>query len=332
MYKTEDTDEEAGIKIKYMTNNRLFLGFFFLLLLLSCKEEKGLDKHTDIPVFPATSNANIIIQPTLNDVDDIFYNDSALVCKHNGDSISFYSTQTGVSHSMKSRVFVYGDGFFIVENKEGKYELLNDVTLERQEIKTIDESARYKRGEDSLRSIYAQKSDYELNQINDSLFINYFSVKYNIPKGKIPFTSDLKKGDLYVHTGKDQLIVLNAPESLNKFLNPLVQPTAKRILPKFKRHFTPFEDGSPPKNVFEEYDYAMMSKFWVWGGGGNHYVLAIPHMVEAGYYYINISMNRQKGKFKIMSSSNPEFNTIPSKFNNELYFVNNRQLYKVFTK
>ncbi|MBP2616463.1 hypothetical protein [Chryseobacterium jejuense] len=314
-----------------MMNKYLFLGIFSILLL-SCKEEKGQDKYPDIPVFPATSNPNIVIEPLVSDIDKIFYDDSALVYTHYGDSISFYSAQTGVSHSIKSRVFVYGDGFFIVENKEGEYELLNDITLEKQEIKTIDESARYKRGEDSLRSIYAQKSDYELNQINDSLFIKYFSAKYNIPKDKIPFTGDLKKGDLYVHTGQDQFIVLNAPESLDKFLNPLLQPTEKRILPKFKRHFTPFENGSLSKNIFEEYDYAMMSKFWVWGGGGNHFVLAIPHRVEAGYYYINISMNQQKGKFKIMSSGNPEFNTIPNKINNQLYFVNNRQLYKVFTK
>ncbi|SDJ20259.1 hypothetical protein [Chryseobacterium jejuense] len=315
-----------------MTNNRLFLGFFFLLLLGSCKEEHGKDKHPDIPLFPATSNSNIVVQPIAKEIDKIFYNDSTLVYTHYGDSISFYSARTGMSHRMKSPVFVYGDGFFIVENKYGKYELLNDITLEKQEIKTIDESARYKRGKDSLRSTYTQKSDYELNQINDSLLINYFSVTYNIPKDKIPFTSDLKKGDLYVHTGQDQFIVLNVPESLDKFLNPLLQSTAKKIRPKFKRHFIPFEDGSSVKNIFEGYDYAMMSKFWVWGGGGNHYVLAIPHKVEAGYYYTNISMNRQKGKFKIMSSSDPEFNTIPTTINNQLYFVNNRQLYKVFTK
>lgn len=314
-----------------MTNNRLFLGLLFFLLLLNCKEKKGQDKHPDIPVFPATSNANIIIQPIVNDVDDIFYNDSTLVCKHHGDSISFYSVQTGVRNIVKSSVFVYGDGFFIVENKEGKYDLLNDITLKKQEIKIVDESARYQKTEDSLKNIFTQKSDSEISHINDSLFINYFSDKYHIPKDKIPFTSELKKGDLYVHTGQDQLIVLNVPESLDKFLNPLVQPISKRILPKFKRQFTPFEASLLPKNNFESYDYAMMSKFWVWGGG-NHYVLAIPHRVEAGYYYINISMNQQKGKFKIMSSSDPELSIISDKINNQLYFLSNRQLYKAFTK
>lgn len=315
-----------------MTNNRLFLGALFFLLLLSCKEEHGQDKHPDIPKFPATSNANIVIQPIEDDVDKILYNDSTLVYTHYKDSISFYSARTGLKHSIKSGVFVYGDGFFIVENKNGKYELLNDITLKKQEIKIIDEAARYQKGEDSLRSIYAQKPDYEINKINDSLFIHYFSAKYNIPKDKIPFTQELKKGDLYVHTGQDQFIVLNTPYPLDKFLNPLVQPTAKRILPHFKRHYISFEGGSPPKNIFEGYDYALISKRWVWSGGGNHYVLSIPHMVESGYYYINISMNQQKGKFKIMSNGSPEFSTLPNRINNQLYFIHNRHLYKAFTK
>lgn len=315
-----------------MTNSRLFWGALFCLLFLSCKEEDGQDKHPDIPKFPETSNANIVIQPIEDEVDKILYNDSALVYTHYNDSISFYSVRTGLKHSIKSNVFVYGDGFFIVENKNGKYELLNDSNLKKQEIKTIDESARYKRGEDSLRSIYTQKTDYDINKINDSLFIRYFSAKYNIPKDKIPFTQELKKGDLYVHTGQDQFIVLNASYSLDQFLNPLVKPTAKIIRPSFKRHFIPFEGGSPPKSIFEGYDYAMISKRWVWSGGGNHYVLSIPHMVESGYHYINISLNQQKGKFKIMSNGSPEFNTIPDRINNQLYFIHNRQLYKAFTK
>ncbi|WP_123947425.1 hypothetical protein [Chryseobacterium pennae] len=314
-----------------MMNKYLFLGVLSILLL-SCKEEKGQDKFPDIPVFPATSNSNIVIQPVVNEINKILYNDSSLVYKHYPDTISFYSVRTGVSHSIKSGVFVYGDGFFIVENKNKEYEALNDITLEKQDIKIIDESARYKRGEDSLRSIHTQKSDYEINQINDSLFIRYFSAEYNIPKDKIPYTDNLKKGDLYVHTGQDQFIILNAPYSLDQFLSPLLQPTEKKILPKFKRHFTSLEDAQPPKNIFKEYDYAMMNKSWVWGGGGNHYVLSIPYRVETGYYYIDIFMNQQKGKFKIMSSSDPEFKIIPHKINNQLYFVNNRQLYKAFTK
>lgn len=301
------------------------------ILLLNCKEEKGQDKHQDIPVFPATSNANVTIQPIVNEIDKVFYNDSTLVYTHHKNKVSFYSARTNASHSIKSSIFVYGDGLFIIE-KDGKYEALNDVSLKKQEIKTVDESTRYKRGEDSVRNLYAQKSDYEISQINDSLFINYFTAKYNIPKDKIPFTSDLKKGDLYVHAGQDQFIILNVPESLYKFLNPLLQPTAKRILPKFKRHFASLEDAPLPPTIFKGYDYAMMSKSWVWGGGGNHYVFSIPYMVETGYYYINISMNQQKGKFKIMSSSDPEFNTIPDKINNQIFFVNNTQLYKVFTK
>ncbi|WP_336958659.1 hypothetical protein [Chryseobacterium contaminans] len=315
-----------------MTNNRLFLGALFFLLLLSCKEEHGQDKHPDIPKFPATSNTHIIIQPIEDEVDKILYNDSTLVYTHYKDSISFYSVRTGLKHNIKSPVFVYGDGFFIVENKDGKYELLNDLTLKKQEIKTVDQSARYKRAEDSLRSIYTQKSDYEINQVNDSLFIRNFSAQYHLPKGKIPYTRELKKGDLYVHTGQDQFIILNVPYSLDQFLNPLVKPTDKIISPDFKRHFIPFEGGSPPKNIFKAYDYALISKLWVWGGGGNHYVLSIPHMVESGYHYINISLNQQKGKFKIMSNGSPEFNTIPDRINNQLYFINNRQLYRAFTK
>ncbi|RXM67133.1 MULTISPECIES: hypothetical protein [unclassified Chryseobacterium] len=313
-----------------MMNKYLLFGIFSILLL-SCKEEKGQDKHPDIPVFPATSNSNITIQPIINEIDKIFFNDSTLIYTHHKNSISFYSTQTGESHSIKSSIFVYANGFFIVE-KEGKYEALHDISLKKQAIRTIDESARYKRMEDSLKNTFAQKSDSEISQMNDSLFIKYFSAKYNIPKDRIPFTQELKNKDLYVHTGQDQFIILNVPYSLDQFLNPLLQPTSKRILPTFKRHFASLEDARATKNIFEEYDYTMMNKSWVWGGGGNHYVLSIPYMLEAGYYYINISMNEQKGKFKIMSGSHPEFKTIPSKINSPIYFVNNRQLYKVFTK
>lgn len=316
-----------------MNNNHVFWGVLFLLLAMSCKEEHGQDKYPDIPQFPSTSNSNIVIQPVLQEVDKVFYNDSVLICKHSsGESISFYSAKSGTINRIKSSVFIYGNGFFIVNNKHGEYEALNDVTLEKEPVKTIDESSRYKRMEDSLKKIFPQKSDYEISQVNDSLFINYFSSKYRIPKDKYSFTRELKKGDLYVNTSQDEFIIRNVPYSLDKFLNPLVKTTSKMIIPKFKRNFASLEDTQPSKSIFNEYDYAMTNKAWVFGGGGNHYIFSIPYMVESGYYYINISLGQQKGKFKIMSSSNPYFSMIPISINSQNYFVHNRQLYKVYTK
>ncbi|MGU3375979.1 hypothetical protein [Chryseobacterium sp. M5A1_1a] len=317
------------------TENRLikFICFFGVLFLLqNCTEKQGQDKYPDIPEFPATTNDKIVIQQVFKDLHEILYNDSVLVCKHTGDSISFYSIKSETSKVIKSNVFVYGSNFFIVENKKGEYEALNDITLEKEDIKTVDESGKYQRIADSLGKIFTKKSEYEVSQLTDSLFINYFCSKYHLPKDKIPFTSSLRKNDFYVKTEQDEFLLLNTPYSLEKFISPTFYPTSKQMKLKFKRNFRFLKDNLHSESFFKEYDYALKSKSWVSMGGGNHYIPSIPFMAEAGYYYLNVSFNNEKGKCKVVADRSPDFKTIPIKAKNKSYFVDNGQINKITIK
>lgn len=317
------------------TENRLIklIGFLGVLFSLQhCTEKQGQDKYPDIPEFPATTNNKIVIQPIFKNLQEILYNDSVLVGKHTGDSISFYSIHSETSKVIKSSVFVYGSNFFIVENKKGEYEALNDLTLEKEEIKTIDESARYQRTIDSLGKVFTEKSEYEINQLADSLFINYFCLKYHIPKDKIPFTSGLRKKDFYVKTEQDEFLLLNAPYPLEQFISPASYPTSKLMKPKFKRNFQFLKDNVHSESFFKEYDYALKSKSWVSMGGGNHYIPSIPFMAEAGYYYVEVSFNNEKGKCKVLADRSPDFKTIPTKSKNKSYFTDNGQINKISVK
>lgn len=311
--------------------NKLFLWGFFLLLLMNCKEEKGQDKHPDIPEFPATTNPKIMIKPVLNNVNEILFNDSVLVCKHI-DSISIYSATSEKRKTIKSKVFAYGNGIFIIENKDGEYEALNDITLQKQNIKTINEAGKYQKMNDSLSKIFTKKSEYEISQLADSLFINYFALKYHLPKDKIPFTRSLRKKDFYVKTEQDEFLLIDAPYSLEKFIDPLIKPVSKQMAPKFKRNFQFFKNYSHKDSFFKEYDYALKSKDWVSLGGGNHYIPSLPFMAEAGYYYLDVFFNNEKGKCKMIRGNHPSLHTIPTKIKNKGYFIDNEQIYRISLK
>lgn len=311
--------------------NKHFLWGLLLLLLLNCKEEKGQDKHPDIPEFPAITNPKIVIEPVLNNVNEILFNDSVLVCTHI-DSISIYSAASEKKKIIKSKVFAYGDGIFIIENKDGEYEALNDITLQKENIKTINEAGKYQKMNDSLSKVFTKKSEYEISQLADSLFIDYFAVKYHLPKDKIPFTRSLRKKDFYVKTEQDEFLLIDAPYSLEKFIDPLMKPVSKQMVPKFKRNFQVFKNYAHTDSFFKEYDYALKSKNWGSLGGGNHYIPSLPFMAEAGYYYLDIFFNHEKGKCKIIRGSRPSLHTIPTKIKNKGYFTDAEQIYKISVK
>jgi len=311
--------------------NKLYNIFFILFLIsfLSCMEKKGKDKHPEIPEFPITTNKNISIRAIISAYDDLYYNDSVIVYKKN-DTVNIYNVLSNAKVKMLSNVLTYANGFFIIQ-KDKEYKAIDDKKFTDYSIKIVDENKEYNRIQDSIIKLKNKLSEYENNTIIDSLFVDAFYKKHQLDPKLIPISYYIDGSkDSYVKTETDEFIIINTPYSLDNALHPTI---SKKKMTKINliNNFQKLDHNSyNSKNIFKNYDYAMMRRFWT-SGNTRARIISFPSIVETGYYYFDFNINNQKGNFKILSD-NDNFIDLTKIQNNSFLTSYNYSIYEVSFK
>ena len=296
--------------------NRLIFILFFLISLSSCTEKEGKDKYPEIPEFPKTTNTQIKFKKIFDSEGTQFYNDSLLI-KFSEDTITIYDIAKRKSVEMKGYYVCYQDDQFLLSNAEG-YFTIDDTNFKKNRIDTYNEYPKFNSISDSLRKKRTNpNSDINEKQL-DSIFIKYFCNKYKIDNKTKPYKiRELGNHNYLIQTTNTKFVLNDAPYCLIMFFDENIQKMKSNI-GRFKK----MQDVDENKSCFEEYDYAMIHKFWTSTGGGNHFIPSIPYMAEAGYHYIKFDINNIQGKFKILSDR---------KYFHDLTKINNNKFLTCFS-
>ena len=315
---------------KNINHSKLFLirliNFTLLILILtSCQEKDGKDKYPEIPEFPITTNEKIKFKKIFNNPSNLFYNNSDIISFSN-DSIIIYDITKKTSLILNGYYDSYKSPSFLCHNDKEKYFVINDTNYEKRSIDSYDEYPRYNAITDSLLKKSAKPNPKVNEKELDSMFIKYFYNKHKITTIYFPYTQDLGNSNYLIINKNKTFVLKNTPHCLavifdnkkEKYLN----------LPQNKEIFKVLKFNHQPESYFKLYDYSMMHKFWTSSGGGNHYIPSIPYMTETGYNYFKFDLNKNIGKFKILS--NKEYfedlteisnNRFITSFNNSIYEV-----------
>jgi len=198
----------------------------------------------------------------------------------------------------------------LLSNAEGHFTI--DDNFKKHSIDLYNEHPKFDSISDSLRKKRTNpNSDINEKQLH-SIFVKYFCDKYKIDNKTKPYkVTELGNYSYLIQTENSKFILIDAPYCLVLFFDENVQKMKSKIS-RFKK----IQDFDGNKSYFEEYDYAMIHKFWTSSGGGNHFIPPIPYMAEAGYHYMKFDINNIQGKFKILSYGNYLFHDLTKLTNN----------------
>jgi len=93
---------------------------FIIALLTACQNEKGEDKHPEMPQFPKTTNSEIKIKILQERFSELFYSNQSLFTA-TSDSITFYDLNAQKKKLVKGYFDCYQKNAIVYHNSDDNY-------------------------------------------------------------------------------------------------------------------------------------------------------------------------------------------------------------------